>query len=148
MTHTAWADGNGNSQSARFSNWKGGNWAPLNIAAMVGGFIIFWPLGLAVLAYNRMAQPGDFSRFVDKVKTSRSACGSRPSRRWTHRTSGNVAFDDYRAETLRKLDEERQRLEDEVAEFAAFQEELVRKRDKAAFDGFMKARKPSGRGPA
>lgn len=144
MTNTAWADGYTKHISSSRQCWKGGNWAPLNIAAMVGGFIVFWPLGLAALAYNLMAEPGDFSRFVNKVKGSRSTGWSRPSRaRSSTRTSGNMAFDDYRSETLRKLDEERQRLEDEVAEFTAFQEELLRKRDKAEFDRFMKARKPS-----
>ena len=28
-------------------------WSPLTIALMVMGFIIFWPLGLAVLGYAR-----------------------------------------------------------------------------------------------
>jgi hypothetical protein len=50
------------------------------------------------------------------------------------RSSGNAAFDDYRAETLRRLEEEQQ-------EFAAYLERLRRARDKAEFDAFMADRR-------
>ena len=45
-------------------------------------------------------------------------------------SSGNRAFDEYRAETLR-------RLEDEQKEFAAFLDRLRFAKDKAEFDQFM-----------
>ena len=45
-------------------------------------------------------------------------------------SSGNRAFDEYRAETLR-------RLEDEQKEFAAYLERLRFAKDKAEFDQFM-----------
>jgi hypothetical protein len=55
------------------------------------------------------------------------------------RTSGNLAFDDYRTETLK-------RLEDEQKEFSGFLDRLRRAKDKAEFDQFMTERgtKPSG----
>ena len=49
-------------------------------------------------------------------------------------TSGNHAFDEYRAETLR-------RLEDEQKEFSAFLERLRFAKDKAEFDQFMNERR-------
>lgn len=48
--------------------------------------------------------------------------------------SGNRAFDEYRAETLR-------RLEDEQREFMAFLERLRHAKDKAEFDQFMAERR-------
>ena len=48
--------------------------------------------------------------------------------------SGNWAFDEYRAETLR-------RLEDEQREFLAFLERLRHAKDKAEFDQFMAERR-------
>jgi len=48
--------------------------------------------------------------------------------------SGNQAFDDYRANTLR-------RLEDEQREFQAFLRRLSQARDKAEFDEFMAGRR-------
>ncbi len=49
-------------------------------------------------------------------------------------SSGNRAFDDYRAETLK-------RLEDEQREFKDFLEQLRFAKDRAEFDQFMAARR-------
>ena len=49
-------------------------------------------------------------------------------------SSGNRAFDDYRAETLK-------RLEDEQREFKEFLERLRVAKDRAEFDEFMGARR-------
>ena len=54
------------------------------------------------------------------------------------RSSGNRAFDEYRAETLRRLEEEQR-------EFMAFLDRLRHARDKAEFDQFMAER---GRPPS
>ncbi len=125
-----------------------GNWKPLNIVAMVAGFIIFWPVGLAILFYNIFAEPGDFTRYVDRVKERFSNWHDDHHRRHGYRSyaprrhTGNAAFDDYRDETLRRLDEERRRLEEEVHAFREFQEELKRKKDREEFDRFMAERNP------
>ncbi len=57
-------------------------------------------------------------------------------------SSGNAAFDDYRAETLK-------RLEDEQKEFTGFLDRLRRAKDKAEFDQFVSERgnKPAGEAP-
>jgi hypothetical protein len=49
--------------------------------------------------------------------------------------SGNRAFDEYRADTLRRLEEEQ-------GEFAQFLERLRFAKDKAEFDQFMAERRP------
>ena len=53
---------------------------------------------------------------------------------WEPRSSGNRAFDEYRTETLRRLEEEQK-------EFKDFLERLRHARDKAEFDQFMADRK-------
>ena len=65
----------------------------------------------------------------------------RPCCRQTRRTrwgrpasSGNVAFDEYREETLRKLDEEQR-------EFRDFLDRLRAAKDRAEFDQFMNERR-------
>lgn len=136
-----------NHRSCRWQNrdWEG-NWGPMNIAAMVLGFIIFWPIGLAVLFYNLFAQKGDFSRAVRTMKGQwRDMHDSYHRNGWQPTKSGNFAFDEYRAETLRRLDEERRRLEEEIEAFRDFQEELKRKRDRDEFDRFMDSRRPRSR---
>ncbi len=94
------------------------------IAAMVLGFILFWPIGLALLAYM--------------IWSKRMFSGSCAKRTRTHyrtamKSSGNSAFDAYKAETLR-------RLEDEQQTFEAFLERLREAKDKAEFDQFMEER--------
>jgi hypothetical protein len=55
-------------------------------------------------------------------------------------TSGNHAFDEYRAETLRRLEEEQN-------EFSGFLERLRFAKDKAEFDQFMAERRQAPRPP-
>jgi len=50
-------------------------------------------------------------------------------------SSGNRAFDDYRSETLKRLEEEQR-------EFKEFLERLRVAKDRAEFDQFMGARRP------
>src|SRR5207302_7641940 len=77
---------------------------PAWIALTILGFVYWWPIGLAVLAFliwsERMSS-WKVSRWSGSMDEMRAA-GTwwRPSR------SGNQAFDDYRAETLRRLEEE------------------------------------------
>ena len=56
-------------------------------------------------------------------------------------SSGNRAFDEYRSETLR-------RLEDEQREFVEFLERLRHAKDKSEFGRFMAERGRKSEGPA
>jgi hypothetical protein len=64
------------------------------------GFIFFWPVGLALLAYMIWSK-----RMFSKSCRNRSQRPVRGGDR-VHASSGNVAFDAYKAETLRRLEEE------------------------------------------
>ncbi|UCH73706.1 MAG: DUF2852 domain-containing protein [Rhodospirillales bacterium] len=104
------------------------------IALAMLGFVVWWPLGLAVLAYilwsGRMGCCGfGFGRWNDRAPREGQAQDwfSRP------RTSGNRAFDAYRAETLR-------RLEDEHRAFQEYLDRLRMAKDRAEFDQFMAER--------
>ena len=57
------------------------------------------------------------------------------------RSTGNAAFDAYREETLR-------RLEEEAEEFQTFLDRLRKARDKAEFDQFMADRRTRTGGPS
>ena len=113
------------------------------IAVMILSFVIFWPAGLAILAYliwsGRMKcwKHGGPGRWHNR----RGRGGRHHDREETYyqgASSGNRAFDEYREETLR-------RLEDEQNEFEAFLERLRHAKDKAEFDQFMADRQ--GRPP-
>ena len=81
------------------------------IAAMVLGFIFFWPVGLALLAYmiwsKRMFSKGcGWSRHDTHSHMSRGH-----ARRHGFRSSGNTAFDAYKADTLDRLEREQEEFE-------------------------------------
>jgi Protein of unknown function (DUF2852) len=118
---------------------------PAWIGLMVVSFILFWPLGLVVLGYligsGRMAcwahgggerwqrHMERMQRRMERMQSTAERWGGRSYRR----PSGNRAFDEYRAETLH-------RLEDEQREFMEFLDRLRHARDKAEFDQFMAER--------
>jgi len=116
---------------------------PFGIVAVVLGFILWWPVGLAILFYmigsGRMGCRA-FRRYGNNPGTPWQ--GGAPWAGWknwcggerTAQTSGNRAFDEYRAETLRRLEEEQK-------DFAAFLERLRFAKDKAEFDQFMTDRR-------
>jgi len=116
-----------------------GRWTALNIVLMVIGFAVFWPLGLAMLAWIIWADEiaaraeglkGNFRSFSERAQ---DFCGSDGFRR-----SGNVAFDEYRTHELERLQEERRKLEAMRAEFEAFLAEFRRVKDQEEFDRFMR----------
>ncbi|SFC57805.1 DUF2852 domain-containing protein [Tropicimonas isoalkanivorans] len=105
------------------------------IAAMILGFIAFWPIGLALLAY-----------MIWSKRMFNGSCRKGRQSRHRHyhaamKSSGNSAFDAYKAETLRRLEEEQEA-------FEAFLQRLREAKDKQEFDAFMddraRAAKPTG----
>jgi hypothetical protein len=108
---------------------------------MIMGFILFWPVGLAILAYllwsRRMGcwKRGNWDEMRARWRERCDSSG------WSrHDSSGNSAFDDYRAETLRRLEEEQK-------EFMEFLDRLRQAKDKAEFDQFMSERRSRPQGP-
>jgi len=134
-------------------------WTPATIALMVLGFIIFWPLGLAMLAYIIWGERlDDFKRDVnmktDEVFRGCSGIGRKRRHRHHHAHTGNVAFDDWREKELERLAEERRKLEEMRDEFDTYMRELRRAKDQEEFDRFMRDRKngrnngPDNAGPS
>ena len=116
-------------------------WTPLTIALMVLGFVVFWPLGLAMLAYIIWGDRLDgFKRDVNRA-TDDMFTGCRRARRHSHARTGNVAFDDWREKELERLAEERRKLDEAREEFDEYMRELRRAKDQKEFDRFMAKRK-------
>ena len=119
-------------------------WTPATIALMVIGFMVFWPLGLAMLAYIIWGDRLDgFKRDVNKATDGMFAsCRGRSHWKAQSRT-GNVAFDDWREKELERLAEERRKLDEMLAEFDEYARELRRAKDQEEFDRFMSNRSKS-----
>jgi hypothetical protein len=107
---------------------------PAWIVLMILGFWAWWPLGVAILAFTigsgRMGcwNHRGMNRWQDKMRSKVDWWGA------TAPSSGNRAFDEYRADTLR-------RLEGEQREFKEFLQRLRFAKDRAEFDQFMAERR-------
>lgn len=93
------------------------------IATTVIAFVLFWPIGLALLTYVIWSK---------RMRCNHSWGRSRRNHRATGST-GNTAFDAYRDETLKRLEEERDA-------FVSFLDSLRAAKDRAEFDQFMASR--------
>ncbi len=145
--------------AAKLDEWGRGAWFAVTVVA----FLVFWPAGLALLAYliwsGRMGCRHYYwdESMKDEFRQRREALREEWRARreewktmkhdWRHElrdywyahqraaeSSGNAAFDEYKAETLKRLEEEQ-------AEFAEFLANLRKARDKAEFDQFMQSRR-------
>jgi hypothetical protein len=112
---------------------------PAWIALMIVSFILFWPAGLVVLGFligsGRMGcwtsrrGGSDWRSHMDRMQ-ERAAQWCSPRSGAGSTSSGNRAFDEYRTETLRRLEEEER-------QFKEFLDRLRHAKDKAEFDQFM-----------
>lgn len=137
----------------------GRGWQPIEIVAMVLGFIVFWPIGLAIIAWKiwqkRSGYPGDLATFtqekVDDMRNRAFGCGA--ARKWgfagtgpgydappRRGETGNRVFDDWKAAELERLEEERRKLEEAQKEFADYLAHLRQARDRDEFDRFRRER--------
>lgn len=96
------------------------------IIAMILGFVFVWPVGLAILGYMIWSK----RMFSCRHRHDRAARFSAPG---YSAPTGNAAFDAYREETLK-------RLEDEHRDFLDFLQKLREAKDKVEFDQFMQGR--------
>jgi Protein of unknown function (DUF2852) len=155
--------------NARWRRRPGSRWTAFEIIAMVLGFIVFWPIGLAILGYkfwqSRNGGP-DLQTFAARkwqdaraMMASNSWASSSWASSWgcgsTRRASGfytpstgNTAFDEWRTAELARLDEERRKLDQAQREFAEYVDAIRRAKDREEFDRFMAERRtrPPGGG--
>ena len=126
---------------------------PGMIIATILGFLFWWPVGLAFLFFTlRSTNMGCWSH-QDRWQNKMERMQNKVERMRNHMerrgfgfggfgppSSGNRAFDEYRAETLRRLEEEQK-------EFSEFLERLRFAKDKSEFDQFMNDRRNRPSGP-
>ncbi|WP_270936331.1 DUF2852 domain-containing protein [Falsiroseomonas oryzae] len=132
-------------RAARWAAWGGHPLRGWRLPAMILGFIVWWPVGLALLAFFFLWRPamacnsapwaapwaGPWKdRMKERVREAVPGFGS----------TGNAAFDEYRANVLARLEEERRALDAQAAEFAEFVKQLRRAKDQEEFARFMESR--------
>jgi hypothetical protein len=124
-------------------------WSLFEIVAMVLGFIVFWPIGLAILGFKlwqrKSGYQGDLQTVAqEKWRDARNAMssGSWQGRRGFYTAStGNSAFDEWRAAEIARLEEERRKLQEAHREFSIFVDNIRRAKDREEFERFMNERR-------
>ena len=108
---------------------------PAWIVLLILSFLISWPVGLVLFAILLLTGRLDgwkrygLARWQEGIGPMRS-----PGTWWQPHSSGNNAFDEYRSQTLRRLEEEEK-------EFGEFLNRLRAAKDKSEFDQFMADRR-------
>lgn len=119
---------------------------PLLHAIWVGS-LISWPIALAFIDW-KIAELRGFQSgaFVTAARAKLAGAADGLASRGSYgvgwptdggRSSGNSAFDEWRAEQLAQFENERRKLEATHREFAEFVEDLRRARDREEFDRFI-----------
>ena len=115
------------------------DWSPMNVAVMVIGFMLFWPLGLIVLGWAVSGRhvrdlPGAVRELWSRVGNGdglvRSLSGRGP---W----SDNAVFNDYQQTQYDRIRELELELAERKRRFAEFRKEARRHADQDEFDRFM-----------
>jgi hypothetical protein len=134
--------------------WRGrgcgaSRWSLFEVVAMILGFIVFWPIGLAILGFKlwqrKAGYHGDLQTVAqDKWREARSAMWSS---NWQGRRgfyaagTGNSAFDEWKAAEIARLEEERRKLQEAHREFSTFVDNIRRSKDREEFERFMNERR-------
>jgi hypothetical protein len=126
-------------------------WHPGWIAVTVLGFILWWPIGLALLFFTLGSRKMGCWNHQDRWASKMERMQYKMERMRGHMerrgfpfgpsTSGNRAFDEYRMETLHRLEEEQK-------EFREFLDRLRHAKDKEEFDLFMAQHRPRPASPS
>jgi hypothetical protein len=156
MSNTQGAYDSG-SRGGPWTKARGGTrWTGVELIAMVLGFMVFWPIGLAILGFKYWQYKTGGSDLqtvaTGAFRNARSAMGgfqaSAPGQwarqNWTNgftSSTGNAAFDAWKGAEIARLEAERRRLEDAHREFSEWLETVRKAKDREEFERFMNERR-------
>ncbi len=150
------ADAGGFCGSPWSRGFAGGRWTPFELIAMVLGFMVFWPIGLAVLAFKywqRKTGGADLQTVAtgayQNARSAMSGFQANAPRAWAQQnwargfttSTGNAAFDEWKNAELARLEEERRRLDNAHREFAEWLDTVRKAKDREEFERFMNERR-------
>ena len=120
-------------------NWgRRGNWSGLNIAAMVVGFILFWPIGLFILYWivtgrNVRELPQGIRHQWSKVSGNwRGSDGFSQ-----HGGTENVVFNEFQQTQYDRIREIKDEIKERARRFGEFRADAKRRADEEEFNRFM-----------
>lgn len=119
----------------------GGHWSGANIAAMVLGFIIFAPLGFAVLIWTVLGHPIQELPAWLRDKWTRLRQGNNPG---TYGESDNSVFNEYQQTQFDRIREIRDEIRNRAEAFRQYRADAKRRKERQEFDDFMSNRPVNG----
>lgn len=130
-------------QSSCDFSGKRGNWSGRNIAAMVVGFVLFWPIGLVLLYWNITGR--DVRDFPAAVR----GVWSKATRRRSSASADddNVVFKEYQQTQYDRIRDIKAEIDERARRFKAFRDDAKRRKDEEEFNRFM-ANSPLADNPA
>jgi len=130
---------------------RASRWSAFEIIAMVLGFVVFWPIGLAILGYKFWQRK---TGSVLICRPWRATRGRTRAPRWARlprRVLGRAGLllprpvtarlTSGRARSLARLEEERQKLDNAHREFADTSTTFRKAKDREEFERFMNERR-------
>ena len=136
--HNNTTDHSRSSGYCRAARCTGSNWSAFNIATMVVGFIIFWPIGLLALCWiisGRDVQDlpdtirRQWSRFTEDC--SRSPGSGGPG------VTDNVVFSEFQQAQYERIREIKEEIKARARRFREFRANARRRADEEEFNQFM-----------
>lgn len=109
---------------------KRGRWTGFNIAAMVVGFVFFWPIGLVVLYWILKGRDAR-----DLPAAIRDQWGQFRGRGYNR--SDNVVFNEYQQTQYDRIKEIKDEIDSRATRFHAFRDDVQRRKDEEEFNRFM-----------
>jgi hypothetical protein len=115
-----------------------GNWSGLNIAAMVLGFVFFWPLGLAVLFWNISGRSvKDIPQAVQSKWSSTFGGSFSRGRHHGSADSENSVFDEFQQTQYDRISEIKEEIKNRARSFTDFRSNARRRAEEKEFRDFM-----------
>lgn len=129
-----------NNRYSRSGCCSKGSWSGINIAAMVIGFILFWPLGLVVLYWNITGRklkdlPNAAQSLWEKFFNGTFLSGAR--RQAEYAQGENSVFDEYQQTQYDRIKEIKEEIKDRASRFNVFKGDVKRRAEEKEFKDFM-----------
>jgi len=115
-----------------------GNWSGLNIAAMVLGFVFFWPVGLLLLFWIVCGRNvKDLPQAIQHQWSKMKGCGSGNDAFGKTDSNGNVVFNEYQQTQYDRIREIKDEIKARARRFGEFRANAKRRADEEEFNRFM-----------
>ncbi len=141
---TSWGSNDlGHSARSKASEYRRGrkssNWSGINIAAMVLGFVFFWPVGLLILFWILTGRNAVDLPSAIKAKWVALRSGADMDLNFSFESaSDNVVFNEYQQTQHDKIREIKHEIAERSKRFNNWRADAQRRVDEAEFEAFMK----------